>query len=416
MGVGWRASICLAAAGLALTVPTAAQALTVVGQLAPPRQRPRCTGNGDFFQNTLAEGRSYVVEHKGVITSWSTMATDGDGQKLTFKLLRPTPIGPMVVAHDGPRALVPGMVNTFRTEIPAEPGDILALNSANAEEVPNACSWVTGRVADSYAAAPGDVADGVALPSLVITGQLRVNVAATLLEPPSVELIGPAKSTLAGGTEVLLSGFNFDNVKSVTFGGVPARAFRVGSEEQILAISPARSQPGEVPVVVKTAAGAATAPEAFEYVRLPPRIVSVFPTYGSVLGGTAVTISGLDFSRVLGVSFGGAPAASFSVGSEERITAVAPGHGVPAYVPLEVTTPTGTAVAPQPFFYESCQVPTLKGKTLRAASKLLFAAECELGAVKRRHGAAGKVTKVLTQSITPGRFLAPETVVNVTVG
>ncbi|SFM90534.1 Por secretion system C-terminal sorting domain-containing protein [Chitinophaga sp. YR627] len=55
----------------------------------------------------------------------------------------------------------------------------------------------------------------------------------------------------------------------------------------------------------------------------PPKISSYYPKSGSE--GTFVTISGSKFSNVSGVSFGGTPAASFTVLSDKEITAVVAG-------------------------------------------------------------------------------------------
>jgi fibronectin type III domain protein/IPT/TIG domain-containing protein len=57
---------------------------------------------------------------------------------------------------------------------------------------------------------------------------------------------------------------------------------------------------------------------------LPPSLSSLAPTSGPATGGTAVTIRGTGFSWATGVSFGGTPAASFSVTSDTQIIASSP--------------------------------------------------------------------------------------------
>ena len=51
---------------------------------------------------------------------WSTNAASGDGQQLAFKVFEKI-ADPEVfrqVAHDGPRAIIGGTVNTFATDLP----------------------------------------------------------------------------------------------------------------------------------------------------------------------------------------------------------------------------------------------------------------------------------------------------------
>ncbi len=57
---------------------------------------------------------------------------------------------------------------------------------------------------------------------------------------------------------------------------------------------------------------------------LAPVISSLAPTSGSTAGGNAVKITGLYLDGATGVTFGSAPASSFSVDSSTQITAIAP--------------------------------------------------------------------------------------------
>jgi alpha-tubulin suppressor-like RCC1 family protein len=74
-----------------------------------------------------------------------------------------------------------------------------------------------------------------------------------------------------------------------------------------------------------------------------PTITSVSPNLGSSLGGTAVTISGVNLTGASAVRFGSAEATSFSVESSTTITALAPsGTGT---VDIRVTTEAGVSPA-----------------------------------------------------------------------
>jgi hypothetical protein len=150
-----------------------------------------------------------------------------------------------------------------------------------------------------------------------------------------------------------------------------------------------------------------------------PTATSISPPTSALAGGGVVTIHGTDFEEASAVSFGGVPAADFSVESAAQITAVVPPATKPGPVPVSVTTIAGTATAPQMLDYQACLVPSLKGRTLAAAKKAVTAAGCALGKVthrppaKAKHGT--KKPKVVAQSRPAGRTLAFGTKIGLTV-
>ena len=149
--------------------------------------------------------------------------------------------------------------------------------------------------------------------------------------------------------------------------------------------------------------------------RLPPPVItSIIPNSGSIKGGTTVRIVG-QYLSATSVSFGGRPAARFTVNSPTQITAVSPPRSVPGVVAVTVTTAGGNsaAVAPDEFTYIACVVPRLKGKTLRQARKALKHADCQLGKVKPKGQTTGHVK---TQSPKAGKVLAPGSKVQVKLG
>jgi hypothetical protein len=149
-----------------------------------------------------------------------------------------------------------------------------------------------------------------------------------------------------------------------------------------------------------------------------PAITAIEPDFGPVAGGTSVTITGTDLNAASAVKFGDVPAASFTVESETKITAVAPPSKVVGPVDVTATTLAGTSpiVSADRFYYEGCTVPKLKGKTLKTAKRSLGRAGCKIGKVKRRSAKGSKKGKVLSQQTKPGKVLALRTKVNVTVG
>jgi hypothetical protein len=148
-----------------------------------------------------------------------------------------------------------------------------------------------------------------------------------------------------------------------------------------------------------------------------PAVTSITPTSGSIAGGTAVKITGTDFTAASAVKFGETPAASFAVVSETEMTATAPAAEKSGRVDVTVTTLAGTslAVSGDRFDYKACVVPKLKKKTLKAAKARLRNAGCKIGKVKKLDGATPKTGKVTKQNPKPNKTRLPGTKVNVTL-
>jgi hypothetical protein len=114
--------------------------------------------------------------------------------------------------------------------------------------------------------------------------------------------------------------------------------FTVNSDIEITATAPAGS--GVADVEVSTAGGTSPTVRAdqFSYV---PIVSSVSPGSGPPAGGTAVTITGSNFTGATAVDFGTTPAPSFTMISDTEITTTAPaGTGM---VDVVVLTPGGSS-------------------------------------------------------------------------
>jgi hypothetical protein len=151
-----------------------------------------------------------------------------------------------------------------------------------------------------------------------------------------------------------------------------------------------------------------------------PAITSISPNFGSIAGGTVVTITGTNLAGASSVKFGSTPATGFTAESETKITATAPPSIAVGRVDVTATTLAGTSptVGGDRFSYQGCVVPKLKGKKLKPAKKALGRADCKLGKVKRQKGtsAKSKSAKVVKQSPKPGKVLVPGSKVNVVLG
>jgi hypothetical protein len=149
-----------------------------------------------------------------------------------------------------------------------------------------------------------------------------------------------------------------------------------------------------------------------------PEITSVTPSFGSVTGGTLLTINGKNFSNASAVKFGSTPAAGFTVDSDTKITVTAPQVPRPGKVDITVTTVAGDNANTRydDFVYRACVVPSVKNKTLKQTKSLLRRRGCKLGHVKKVEGPAKKEGKVLKQTPRPGKILAPGSRVRINLG
>jgi alpha-tubulin suppressor-like RCC1 family protein len=162
---------------------------------------------------------------------------------------------------------------------------------------------------------------------------------------PAVTRLEPEYGPPGGGTSVTITGTHFTGTTAVKFGSTDATSFTVNSSTSITAVAPAGT--GTVDVTVTTPEGTSLTSRADEF-HYGPNIAYIEPGGGPAVGGTAVSITGTNFTGAAAVMFGSVPARSFTVNSDTSITAVSPG-GKPGYTTgtayITVTTPGGTSTA-----------------------------------------------------------------------
>ncbi|MDR3468888.1 MAG: IPT/TIG domain-containing protein [Xanthobacteraceae bacterium] len=170
--------------------------------------------------------------------------------------------------------------------------------------------------------------------------------------------VSPGSGPTSGGTLITITGTNLTGATAVVVGGNAATGVHVVSSTTITATTP----PGTVgakDVVVTTPGGTVTAAAAFQYVTAAPTVTAVNPNSGSALGGTAVTITGTNFTGATAVTFGGTAAATFTVVNATTISATTPAHGA-GVVAVAVTTPGGgTGTGNNLFTFVSSSPPTV---------------------------------------------------------
>jgi hypothetical protein len=105
----------------------------------------------------------------------------------------------------------------------------------------------------------------------------------------------------------------------------------------------------------------------------PPTVTGISPTWGSVVGGTTVTVSGVDVAGVTAVEFGTTPATEVSCTSDSTCTAKSPADS-PGTVAVTVTTTAGTSSTgtSDQFTYVSPTVLALEGSGQSAISGTRF--------------------------------------------
>jgi hypothetical protein len=155
------------------------------------------------------------------------------------------------------------------------------------------------------------------------------------LGPPDIQSVSPNSGSMAGGTAVTISGTGFSTfgTTTVTFGGLAATDVVVASGVAITCTTPAHGE-GVVDVAVTNDFGSDTLAAGYTFNSLPPppSISGLLPEHGVAGGGTAVTITGADFTTSVDttVTFGGTQAGNVVVVDSSTVTCTTPAHGAGA--------------------------------------------------------------------------------------
>ena len=133
------------------------------------------------------------------------------------------------------------------------------------------------------------------------SNEVRVDVASAPEEPsaPRITSVTPSSGPTTGGTTITISGTDFEAGATVLVGGSPATVTAL-TDSWATVLAPANSAGVVAVTVTNPDGGTHTLPSAFTYVTAgapvsDPMITSVTPASGPTTGGSAVTISGVDF-------------------------------------------------------------------------------------------------------------------------
>lgn len=140
----------------------------------------------------------------------------------------------------------------------------------------------------------------------------------------------------APGTEITITGINLERITSVQFGGSSTSQVTIVSPTTIKVKVPSTANSGAITVINSAGAGSL---DGFTFIHATPIISSFSPT--STTKGSSVIIYGSYFRDILEVKFGGVPAASFVVVSQQQIKAIV-GEGASGAVTVTNAGGTGS--------------------------------------------------------------------------
>jgi plastocyanin len=155
----------------------------------------------------------------------------------------------------------------------------------------------------------------------------RMIVSAIVTQPPQINSLTPTSGPTTGGTDVAITGINFNASATVKFGGVNATNSFVTSSTSLTATTPPHAAGAVDVVVTNPDAQSSTRTAGFTYVvppPPPPTIASIAPGSGPTSGNTLVTITGTNFRAGATVTIGGFAATNVTVVNATTITALTP--------------------------------------------------------------------------------------------
>ena len=161
----------------------------------------------------------------------------------------------------------------------------------------------------------------------------------TYVPPPAVTGVSPASGGISGGDSVTITGNDFQDGATVTFGTTTVSA-TYKDPHTLTVITPAHDA-GLSDVTVTNPDGQSnTLPEAFAFVPPAPVITNIASDRGIMDGGQSVTITGSNLTYVNSITLGGASATNVTHVDASTLTATTPFHD-PGTVDVSVTDDFG---------------------------------------------------------------------------
>ncbi len=180
--------------------------------------------------------------------------------------------------------------------------------------------------------------------------------------PPMLIEVRPNSGYCQGGQLIYLLGENFDALTVVRIGEVRAIS-RTRSRKEIEIELPPRHEPGVVAVELTDKDGIVVRREdGFTYLSRPsPRVDSVTPRNGPMVGGTRLVIEGEFFDANCFVRIGGQSPKHAAIRGTTMIETIAPPTRMTGFVDVEVGRgDTGVFVAKNAYRYDPSPAPSIE--------------------------------------------------------
>jgi IPT/TIG domain len=170
-------------------------------------------------------------------------------------------------------------------------------------------------------------------------------------QPPIVWSLDRSSGPSSGGTAVTINGSGFSGATGVLFGLTAAASFKVVSDNQITAVSPAGNSTVDVTVTTSAGTSKKISGDRFTYIVPLPAVNKIGPTSGAINGEDRVVITGTGFTGAMTVAFGKATVScgtdsKCTVDSNTQISVVSPAEDPSEssnLVEVTVTTAGGTS-------------------------------------------------------------------------
>lgn len=232
---------------------TGAAASTItVGSVLPAGSTPTEFGQVQTFFNTALpeKGVNLTSPVNGAIVRWRVIGAEGG--PFFLRVLHATGTG-AYSASGTSNPVTPSSpdLQTFPANLPVKAGDLIGIDPSHATDKIG--------VAEVASAGYGTIFpppfDGATVPASGIVEGKEVELSAEVQPTPAIESLSPEYGPVAGGTEVKITGTDFNSASAVMFGETPAAGFTVESDTQITATAPKSAKVGAVDVTVATIAG-----------------------------------------------------------------------------------------------------------------------------------------------------------------
>jgi hypothetical protein len=285
----------------------------------------------------------------GTIGTVSVSVTNPDGGTVTRSsaFTYQDPLLPTVTSWSPNRGSVSGGTDVTINGMKFQSGVVVRFGTYAAAVLSVTASKIVARTAPAIA--PGLVSMSVVNPD---GNGVTIPDAFTYRgSTPSVSSTKPKKGSADGGTTLTLDGAYFEADTTVSVNGKPATVLSATKNRLTVRMPP--HVPAVVTImVINPDAQVAVVPDAFVYEGGAPTISSIAPQHGAVEGGSAVVVSGTNFTSGGTVLFDGQPAAVTAM-SSTAMTVIAPAHASGAVNVVVRNADGQSATAANAFTYDA---------------------------------------------------------------